>query len=177
MAVLRLESKNDRVVPEMKWIATKTRLHGLLTSVSEELSDVPLFYILPDLCHILHCSCPPLLQVKAALVNAGYQVSAYHKELQAIKTDAPLHVLWDIMRSWCKEHPSKASSKRIKPEAMLPKRFLPWSQALKSISLYRQGLKRRKRPSDFRKILKTIGDQSPEPLDTNARPEMTESLS
>lgn len=110
--VQRLESKSDPVVPDMKWIATKTRLHGLLTSVSEELNDVPLFYTLPDLCHILHCSCPPLLQVKAAIHNAGYRVSAYHKEPQAIKTDAPSRVLWDIMRAWCKEHPPKASSKK-----------------------------------------------------------------
>lgn len=113
-AVKRLESKGDHVVPDMKWIATKTRLHGLLTSVSEELSDVPLYYSLPDLCHTLHCTSPPLVQFKAALVNAGYRVSAYHKEPQAIKTDAPNRIVWDIMRAWCREHPPKENRKKHK---------------------------------------------------------------
>jgi len=31
-------------------IATRDRLHGLLTSVTEELNDVPLYYTLPELC-------------------------------------------------------------------------------------------------------------------------------
>ena len=113
-AIQRLESESQHVVPDMSWIATKTRLHGLMTSVSEELNDVPLYYTLPDLCHTLHCECPPLVPVKAALVNAGYKVSAYHKEPQALKTDAPSRVVWDIMRAWCKEHPPKEGRKKSK---------------------------------------------------------------
>lgn len=116
-ALTRLESNDsDKVVPDMKWIATKTRLHGLLTSVSEELPDVPLYYTLPDLCSTLHCTCPPMIKMKAALVNAGYRVSAYHKEPQAIKTDAPNQVIWDILRAWCKENPPQTSAKRSKQE-------------------------------------------------------------
>ena len=111
-AVKRLESKSESVVPDMKWIATRTRLHGLLTSVSEELPDVPLYYTLPDLCSTLHCACPPTIKMKAALVNAGYRLSAYHKEPLAIKTDAPNRVVWDILRAWCKENPPPGSTKR-----------------------------------------------------------------
>ena len=30
------------------------------------------------------------------------------------KSDAPNHVIWDILRAWCKEHPPKVSSKKKK---------------------------------------------------------------
>lgn len=117
-AVERLESTSDNVVPDMKWIATKKRLHGLMTIVGEELPDVPLYYNLPDLCSTLLCSCIPRIKIQAALVNAGYRVSAYHKESQAIKTDAPNNVIWDIMRTWCKENRPQESSKRDKQQAV-----------------------------------------------------------
>ena len=84
---------------------TKKRLHGLLTSVSEELPDSPLYYTLPSLCHTMHCSAPPLLTFYSAIRNAGFQVSAYHKEPNAIKTNAPPDVVWDIMRAWCDDNP------------------------------------------------------------------------
>jgi len=89
--------------PKMELIATRTRLQGLLTSVSEEL-DIPLYYSLPGLCRSLGCSCPPLKTFKGAIINAGYKVSGYHKEPSAIKTDAPGHVVWDIMRNWVEKN-------------------------------------------------------------------------
>jgi len=86
-------------------ISTKTPIHGLLTAVSEELSDVPLYYNLSDLCHTLHCQVPSQKQVFHAIINGGYRVSAQHKEPMAIKTDAPPPFLWDVLRSWVKLHP------------------------------------------------------------------------
>eukprot|EP00559_Dactyliosolen_fragilissimus_P006977 CAMPEP_0184856584 /NCGR_PEP_ID=MMETSP0580-20130426/1768_1 /TAXON_ID=1118495 /ORGANISM="Dactyliosolen fragilissimus" /LENGTH=816 /DNA_ID=CAMNT_0027351687 /DNA_START=425 /DNA_END=2875 /DNA_ORIENTATION=- len=87
-------------------LATGKQIHGMLTVVSEELTHAPLYYVLPDLCHTLGCPSPPIDSVRAALVNAGYNVSSYHKEAQAIKTDAPNLVVWDVMRAWCrKNHP------------------------------------------------------------------------
>lgn len=97
---------------EFKHVKMGKEIHGLLTSVSEELNDVPLYYVLPDLCHTLGCSTPPMKKFKAALINAGYRVSGYHKEPNAVKTDAPNHVVWDILRVWCKEHPPKKNSKK-----------------------------------------------------------------
>eukprot|EP00615_Pteridomonas_danica_P000021 CAMPEP_0114354728 /NCGR_PEP_ID=MMETSP0101-20121206/19699_1 /TAXON_ID=38822 ORGANISM="Pteridomonas danica, Strain PT" /NCGR_SAMPLE_ID=MMETSP0101 /ASSEMBLY_ACC=CAM_ASM_000211 /LENGTH=563 /DNA_ID=CAMNT_0001496345 /DNA_START=19 /DNA_END=1710 /DNA_ORIENTATION=- len=85
--------------------ATHERLHGLLTAVSEELPDVPLYYTLPSLCETLHCESPKMNQIKSALINAGYRVSAFHKECNAIKTDAPNQVVWDVMRCWVQKHP------------------------------------------------------------------------
>jgi tRNA (guanine26-N2/guanine27-N2)-dimethyltransferase len=99
-ALTRLDSSTTN-------LATKARLQGLLTTVREELPDVPLYYTVPTLCHTLSCVSPPLAQVKAALVNAGYRVSGYHKEPQAIKTNAPNAVVWDIFRHWCLQNPPK----------------------------------------------------------------------
>lgn len=84
---------------------TRKRIHGMLTSVTEELPDVPLYYTLPDICSTLHCNSPRLVDVQAALLNAGFRVSQQHKEPQAIKTDAPDEVVWDVMRCWVKKHP------------------------------------------------------------------------
>lgn len=95
--------------PSMELIATRKRLLGLLTSVSEEI-DTPLYYKVPDLARTLNCSCPPLQQVKAAIFNAGYKVSGFHKEPEALKTDAPSQVVWDVIRAWVKEHPPKKPS-------------------------------------------------------------------
>ncbi|CAM9949953.1 unnamed protein product, partial [Laminaria digitata] len=95
--------------------ATKKRIHGMLTSVSEELPDVPLFYSLPDMCSTLHCDSPRMIDVQAALVNAGYRVSQQHKEPQAVKTDAPDDVVWDIMRCWVKKHPVSHKRKTSSP--------------------------------------------------------------
>ena len=82
-------------------------LHGLLVSVSEELPDVPLYHSLSALCSTVNSSTIPRKSFNAALVNAGYRVSAYHKDPGAVKTDAPNHVVWDVIRGWCKENPPK----------------------------------------------------------------------
>jgi tRNA (guanine26-N2/guanine27-N2)-dimethyltransferase len=107
---------------KMPHLSTKDRLEGLLTSCSEEL-DVPLYYNLPTLAQFLAVSSPPMMKIKAAIVNAGYKVSGYHKEPQAIKTDAPNHVVWDIIRAWCETQPppKKAPSGALKMRAVEPK--------------------------------------------------------
>eukprot|EP00611_Tribonema_gayanum_P013748 TRINITY_DN2495_c0_g1_i1.p1 TRINITY_DN2495_c0_g1~~TRINITY_DN2495_c0_g1_i1.p1 ORF type:complete len:556 (-),score=237.59 TRINITY_DN2495_c0_g1_i1:337-2004(-) len=94
--------------------ATAPRIKSMLTTVSEELFDVPLHYNLADICSHLHCTAPPLPTFRAAVINAGYRISAQHKDPGAIKTDAPDDVIWDIMRCWVKTHP--VSAKRLKPD-------------------------------------------------------------
>ena len=105
-------AKEPVTEPEFSSLATASNIHGLLTVVSEELPDAPLYYRLPDLCHVLCCPCPPMKSFQAAIINAGYKVSSYHKEAQAIKTNAPNEVVWDVLREWCKEHPPKVKSKK-----------------------------------------------------------------
>ena len=119
-AISRLEAakKNDGVNPSggtpMYPLHTATTLHGLLVSVSEELPDVPLYHTLTNLCRSVNIPTIPMTTFRAALVNAGYRVSAYHKEPQAIKTNAPNHVVWDVVRAWCKDHPPQKGKEKKK---------------------------------------------------------------
>ena len=114
-ALDRLLNKGSNQVDEnvakkldINQLATKDRLIGLLSSVREELGEeAPLYYTLSGLCSTLHISSPPLKSVMAALHNAGYRVSGYHKDPHAIKTTAPSTVVWDVLRAWCKQHPPK----------------------------------------------------------------------
>jgi tRNA (guanine26-N2/guanine27-N2)-dimethyltransferase len=111
-------SSPDNTCPDMKLIATRARLQGLLTSVSEEI-DTPLYYQLPDLCQTLHLSNPPQKAIMAALGNAGYQVSGYHKDPSAIKTNAPNSVVWDVLRQWVKKHPPAKIPAEGTPAALI----------------------------------------------------------
>ncbi|CAM4682160.1 tRNA (guanine(26)-N(2))-dimethyltransferase [Caretta caretta] len=86
---------------------TQDRIQGVLSMVTEELSDVPLYYTLDCLSSTIHCNTPSLLQFRSALLHAGYRVSLSHACKNAIKTDAPPSVLWDIMRCWERIHPVK----------------------------------------------------------------------
>ncbi|KAM9688755.1 tRNA (guanine(26)-N(2))-dimethyltransferase isoform 1-T2 [Trichechus inunguis] len=86
---------------------TSERIRGVLSVVTEELPDVPLYYTLDQLSSTIHCSTPSLLQLRSALLHAGFRVSLSHACKNAVKTDAPSSVLWDIMRCWEKECPVK----------------------------------------------------------------------
>uniref|UniRef100_A0A7S0TBB0 tRNA (guanine(26)-N(2))-dimethyltransferase n=1 Tax=Pseudo-nitzschia delicatissima TaxID=44447 RepID=A0A7S0TBB0_9STRA len=151
-----LERLNDEACqsPDMSLIATRKRLQGLLTSVSEEL-DTPLYYTLPGLCQTLRCTSPPLRAFKGAIANAGYKVSGYHKDPTAVKTDAPGRVVWDIMRAWVEENPLKkkptegsAAEKILAIERTLKK--VDWSipKSLKKSTTMSDG-KKKKRISRF----------------------------
>nr|KAF6402798.1 tRNA methyltransferase 1 [Rousettus aegyptiacus] len=79
---------------------TSERIRGVLSVVTEELPDVPLYYTLDQLSSTIHCSTPSLLQLRSALLHAGFRVSLSHACKNAVKTDAPASALWDIMRCW-----------------------------------------------------------------------------
>eukprot|EP00934_Nitzschia_sp_Nitz4_P005771 Nitzschia sp. Nitz4//scaffold287_size23745//3850//5511//NITZ4_008457-RA/size23745-processed-gene-0.35-mRNA-1//-1//CDS//3329545760//5761//frame0 len=117
LALERLQNESGSS-PKMELIATRKRLLGLLTTVSEEL-DTPLYYTVPDLCKVLHCNSPPLQTFKAAIHNAGYKVSGYHKEPEALKTDAPSSVVWDVMRTWVAQNPPKKQPSTDSPGALI----------------------------------------------------------
>ncbi|XP_078693073.1 tRNA (guanine(26)-N(2))-dimethyltransferase-like [Branchiostoma floridae x Branchiostoma belcheri] len=88
---------------------TAQRMVGMLSVVSEELPDCPMFYCLDKLASVVRVNCPPLLAVRSAILHAGYQVSLSHTCKTAVKTDAPPHVIWDIMRGWAKLNPVNPS--------------------------------------------------------------------
>ncbi|XP_049733025.1 tRNA (guanine(26)-N(2))-dimethyltransferase isoform X1 [Elephas maximus indicus] len=86
---------------------TSERIRGVLSVITEELLDVPLYYTLDQLSSTIHCNTPSLLQLRSALLHAGFRVSLSHACKNAVKTDAPASALWDIMRCWEKECPVK----------------------------------------------------------------------
>ncbi|XP_034043248.1 tRNA (guanine(26)-N(2))-dimethyltransferase isoform X2 [Thalassophryne amazonica] len=86
---------------------TSKRIEGILSMVTEELQDVPLYCTVDSLSSTMHCNTPPLLQFRSALLHAGFRVSLSHACKNAIKTDAPPAALWDIMRCWEKTNPVK----------------------------------------------------------------------
>jgi tRNA (guanine26-N2/guanine27-N2)-dimethyltransferase len=77
-------------------VPTAPRLTGLLTSLSEELKDVPFYYSLPDLASTLQAQCPTHVEFKSALLNAGYAVSHFHHDSMAMKTNAPDKVVRSV---------------------------------------------------------------------------------
>uniref|UniRef100_A0A8C1INE8 tRNA (guanine(26)-N(2))-dimethyltransferase n=1 Tax=Cyprinus carpio TaxID=7962 RepID=A0A8C1INE8_CYPCA len=87
---------------------TSKRIEGVLSMVTEELRDVPLYYVLDHLSSTVHCNTPPMLQFsRSALLHAGYRVSLSHACKNAVKTNAPAGVLWDLIRCWEKSNPVK----------------------------------------------------------------------
>jgi tRNA(guanine-26,N2-N2) methyltransferase len=76
--------------------SSRRRLQGLLRCIVNELPDAPLYYDLPSLCARLNVTPPPLAEVWAGLVHAGYRVSGSHCGSDALKTDAPPGVVWGL---------------------------------------------------------------------------------
>jgi tRNA (guanine26-N2/guanine27-N2)-dimethyltransferase len=76
------------------------RISAVLTTVSEELLDVPLFLSLHNLCATLKCISPSAAMFRSAVINANYRISGTHVNPLGMKTDAPMEVIWDIMRCW-----------------------------------------------------------------------------
>lgn len=66
----------------------------------QELPDVPLFLSLHNLCATLKCTSPSAVIFRSAVINAGYRISGTHVNPLGLKTDAPMEVIWDIMRCW-----------------------------------------------------------------------------
>lgn len=97
-------------------------VQGTLAAAREEIPDSPLYYDLSSLCKTLHCTSPPLEKFQAALMNAGFKVSQSHNEANAIKTDAPPDVIWDILRCWVERHP--VGKKRLEEKDSVLSRIL-----------------------------------------------------
>ncbi|KAL8193455.1 hypothetical protein R6Q57_026590 [Mikania cordata] len=83
------------------------RISAVLTTISEELPDVPLFVSLHNLCATLKCTSPSAVVFRSAVINAGYRISGTHVNPLGLKSDAPMNIIWDIMRCWVKKYPVK----------------------------------------------------------------------
>ena len=58
-----------------------------------------------------------MLEITSAIKNAGYDSSRFHNEANAIKTNAPNYVVWDIMRAYCRLNPPKGSARKAPSES------------------------------------------------------------
>ena len=94
--------------------ATHGRIQAMLGVARKEL-PVPLYYSLATLCQVLHCVQPKIWLIRAGLMNAGYECSDTHSLPDGIKTTAPAHVVWDVMRAYIKANPD-AMGKHLKPD-------------------------------------------------------------
>jgi tRNA (guanine26-N2/guanine27-N2)-dimethyltransferase len=75
-----------------------------LARTPEAMVDPHPFYVLPSsLARVLRCMAPSVAQFKGALRHAGYRAVRSHTKPGTIKTDAPWHVLWQIMGEWVKQ--------------------------------------------------------------------------
>ncbi|GFP79799.1 probable tRNA (guanine(26)-n(2))-dimethyltransferase 1 [Phtheirospermum japonicum] len=92
------------------------RISAVLTTISEELPDVPLFLSLHNLCSTLKCTSPSAVIFRSAVINAGYRISGSHVNPLGLKTDAPMDVIWDIMRCW----PDSIFSSQVKNHPVKP---------------------------------------------------------
>ncbi|KAM3392169.1 hypothetical protein ACQJBY_013359 [Aegilops geniculata] len=118
------------------------KISAILTSVSEELPNAPLFVSLHSICATLKCTNPTMVMFHSAIRNAGYQISGSHADPLALKTDAPMSVIWDIMRCWVKLHPVKSQPENLPGSRILSQE--PQLQA--SFSQATGGLVARKSP-------------------------------
>ncbi|KAF0912082.1 hypothetical protein E2562_012981 [Oryza meyeriana var. granulata] len=83
------------------------KITSVLTTISEELHDIPLFFNLHNISANVKCTSPSAVLFRSAVLNAGYRISSTHVNPLGLKTDAPWDVIWDIMRCWVKNHPVK----------------------------------------------------------------------
>ncbi|KAI0497661.1 hypothetical protein KFK09_020894 [Dendrobium nobile] len=97
------------------------KIFAVLTAISEELHDVPLFLSLHSLCGTLKCTSPSAEIFRSAVFNAGYRISGTHVNPLGLKTDAPMEAIWDIMRCWVKSHPVKVQPRDQSGSVILSK--------------------------------------------------------
>ena len=72
--------------------------------MSDEI-DSPFYYNIPELASTVHQPTPLTADIFSALFNAGYECSQFHHEPDCLKTNAPDHVVWDVMRELSKQRP------------------------------------------------------------------------
>uniref|UniRef100_A0A8R1IE19 tRNA (guanine(26)-N(2))-dimethyltransferase n=1 Tax=Caenorhabditis japonica TaxID=281687 RepID=A0A8R1IE19_CAEJA len=101
--------------PEEERLGTHGRLQGVLTMVREELDDV-LYYEHDQLANTVKVSVPKAQSVRSAILNAGFNVSGSHCNPRALKTNAPMQLLWDIYRQVAKDT-SVDREKRLSKES------------------------------------------------------------
>mmetsp|Transcript_23691 Transcript_23691/g.74540 ORF Transcript_23691/g.74540 Transcript_23691/m.74540 type:complete len:831 (-) Transcript_23691:739-3231(-) len=99
------DNPNPNPKPHGAKLTQIDRIKAALEVVKEDLPDVPLHYSLVELCSVLHCGGLPMAVMQAALEHLNYRFGSVPRDGQFFKTDAPPHIIWDIMRKWVELHP------------------------------------------------------------------------
>lgn len=133
---------------------TKDRILGMLNVAAEEIES-PLYYVLDQLCAVMHCESPNHLVFRSAILNAGYKVSYSHANQNSIKTNAPMEKIWDVLKEWVKEKP--VNKKWLKPEFKV-------SEILKKESTMKVDFTVRQDATPMSKRNKLIRFQEPPPF-------------
>jgi hypothetical protein len=84
-------------------LKTLKRINGMLLTVIEENNFRPFFFLPNRLAKVIRCPTPPLRVLQDVLLQLGYRSGRSHCRPGSVKTDAPWHVLWEIMRLWKKK--------------------------------------------------------------------------
>ena len=129
--ILREAQEHPEAFPAHK------KIQGLLTTVGEELPDAPLFMDLHHMSSTVKATAIRSADFRSALVNAGHRVSSTHCNPNGVKTDAPLSVVWDVMRAWVEQHPVKKqdeSSTAYKILQKKPDTEIDFTRAYKALS-------------------------------------------
>jgi len=96
--------KRLKETPVVERLDTHERILGMLTVISEELHDIPLYFEYDQLMSVVKCPVPKFLTMRSAICNAGYRCSIAHSNPKALKTDAPTSFIWDICREWARKN-------------------------------------------------------------------------
>ena len=84
--------------PAAEALGTHERMLGVLTVISEELHDIPLYYVQDVMFSLVKSTCPKQSYYRSGLLNAGYRVSGTHCNPKGFKTDAPMTFILDMLR-------------------------------------------------------------------------------
>jgi tRNA (guanine26-N2/guanine27-N2)-dimethyltransferase len=105
-----IEDEKNKFPGVSSWV----KLKGLLYGIKTELKNVPLFYTIPGLTRSFKVSPPKLRVFYHWLKQLGFQVSGSHTTPNAIKTDAPASVVFDLVRIYVQQlSPSHSLEKAI----------------------------------------------------------------
>jgi tRNA (guanine26-N2/guanine27-N2)-dimethyltransferase len=98
----------DHVNVNKDLFTTHKRILGMLTVVAKEIPDAPLYYVHGQISSKLKINSPPIVTIRSAILNCGYKCSQTHCKGDAIKTNAPVNVMFDIFREWHRQHAQEA---------------------------------------------------------------------
>lgn len=104
-------------------LTCRKKLDGLLRAMSTECNDCVLYYSCTRLVKSLRLTQISVRKFRGTLRSLGYRASHFHRDPDAIKTDAPNEVVFDLLRAWAKEHPPQKSgvaAKLLEKEIHLP---------------------------------------------------------